>query len=1062
MHSSHRLPFTSSALKKLTAAVASALVLSSAAHAAGLGKLTVLSALGQPLRAEIELTSVSPEEASGLVAKLASPDAFRTANIEFNPALLSLRFNVEQRGGRQFIRVSSSQPLNEPFVDLLLEVSWNNGRLVREYTFLLDPAELRATQSAQVAAAGTRAEAAPGGTATSAAAPSAAQSAAQSSDTARAARNRRTPAERAERIEEGGRAAEEGQSAARSRYRVKPGDSLGKIATQVKPAEVSLDMMLVALYRANPEAFMGNNMNRLKSGRILTVPDSGAVGAIGEGEARGVVVAHAADFNAYRNKLAGQVAASDAEKTPRASQSGTGRITAKVEERPTAANESQDQLRLSKAAPNAPAGKGATLSSEDKIAKQRELEESQARVKELERNITDLQKLSEVKSKAGAEAQDNAAATPATAPAAPAAPAVLAPTEKPAAKKLPAIKPAVKPVEPAPEPGLFDFIMDNLTYLGAGAAVLLLAGLGIAQRRKKATVKPVSEPSILGVPTEPGHSLFAETGGQSVDTNNSVFNSSFAPSASQLDTNEVDPVAEADVYIAYGRDAQAEEILKEALRVHPDRLPVRLKLLEIYAARKDQRAFETQAGELYGITRGQGEEWAQAAALGQSIDPNNPLYTNNGAGAGFATAAAVGAGAAVAAGTAAAGHDALLSKDLDDAFLAADADTSYDNARNNDSAREPLSFDQHFADAMATAQPAAAAPTPGVPADDDNGLDFDLGGLAFEPPAAADHTALPSADVRDITAAVAARGDEVGDLEFDMGGFDLPPPAPTAAVAAPAGADEPLDFSFDMDFGATPAPNPVPQPDPHPADDDLLGHGLDADFDTDFTATPAAAPAPNTDIDMANLAREFDLPDLPSELHTGVPATPATPAAAASRDLKDPLFDLDAMDFGLEPTEAARPIAEPAPDLAFDLDDALPPATPAFSLEDDPFALPALDGLPAATPAPAESAAFAQHNLLEPQLAAPSFDLDLADHTQAMPNLNDARDDELETAHAAPAAEGIELSPAHMEMETKLDLAIAYQEIGDKEGARELLDEVIKGGSNEQAGRANAMRAALA
>jgi pilus assembly protein FimV len=87
----------SSALKQLTAAVASAMVLMSSAHAAGLGKLTVLSALGQPLRAEIELTSVSQEEAAGLAAKLASPDAFRTANIDFNPALLSLRFNVVQR-----------------------------------------------------------------------------------------------------------------------------------------------------------------------------------------------------------------------------------------------------------------------------------------------------------------------------------------------------------------------------------------------------------------------------------------------------------------------------------------------------------------------------------------------------------------------------------------------------------------------------------------------------------------------------------------------------------------------------------------------------------------------------------------------------------------------------------------------------------------------------------------------------------------------------------------------------------------------------------------------------
>jgi len=1037
MHPTHRLPLKSSALKKLTAAVASALVLSSAAHAAGLGKLTVLSALGQPLRAEIELTSVSPDEASGLVAKLASPEAFKNANIEFNPALLSLRFNVEQRGGRQFIRVSSSQPLNEPFVDLLLELSWNNGRLVREYTFLLDPAELRATQQAQVAAneaARSRSEAASAERVrpqVQEAAPSAGER----------ARSRRTPAERA--------------ASGSSEYRVKPGDSLGKIAAQVKPAEVSLDMMLVALYRANPDAFMGNNMNRLKSGRILTVPGADAVGAIGEGEARGTVVAHAADFNAYRNKLAGQVGASEAEKTPRASQSGAGRITAKVEERPTAANESQDQLRLSKAAPNAPAGKGATASTEDTIAKQRELEESQARVKELERNINDLQKLAEVRSKTGAEAQNNAAApaTPAVTAEKPADAVVV--QDKPAPKKLPAIKPAVKPPAPAPEPGLLDFIMDNLTYLGAGAAVLLLAALGISQRRRKAAAKPVAEPSILGVPTEPAHSMFAETGGQSVDTNNSVFNSSFAPSASQLDTNEVDPVAEADVYIAYGRDAQAEEILKEALRTHPERLPVRLKLLEIYAARKDQRAFETQAGELYGMTRGQGDEWAQAAALGQSIDPHNPLYAGTGAPMGGLGAAA--AGAAVGAGVAAAAaphHADLLSRDLDDAFLAADADQAQAEA-----ARQPMSFDQHFADAMATAQPAAAAPAPApAPAEDDHLLDFDLGGLAFEPVSTGDQTALPTPDVKEITA------NDVPDLEFDMGAFDTAPATPAAAPAAQAtpAADEPLDFSFDMDFGTPPAPNPVPQLDPHQNDvlggdlSDELG-ALDDDVPThDFSGALGMDTAPNTDIDMANLAKEFDLPDLPTELHTGVPAAgvPAAPETASpSTELKDPLFDLDAMDFGLEPQQPATH-GNPVPDLHFDLGDDTPaaPALPSFPLlsEDDPFAL------PAATPAPVEHAAFAPHDLLEPHLAAPSFDLDLADSPLPLPEVQDVATD------TGAAQAGGELSPAHMEMETKLDLAIAYQEIGDKEGARELLDEVIKGGTGEQINRANAMRAALA
>ena len=1012
MHASHRFPMKSSALKKLTAAVASALVLTSAAHAAGLGKLTVLSALGQPLRAEIELTSVSPEEAAGLAAKLASPEAFRNANIEFNPALLSLRFAVEQRGGRQFIRVSSTQPLNEPFVDMLLELSWNNGRLVREYTFLLDPAELRATQAAQVAAneapARTQAAAAP---------------AAATPAPAEPARPRRSsvrpPAENAPARE----------SAAASEYRVRPGDTLGRIAGQLKPADVSLDMMLVALYRANPEAFIGNNMNRLKSGRILAVPDADAVRATAPGEARGVVVAHAADFNAYRNKLAGQVGASEPVQAPSAGQGAAGKITAKVEERPTAANESQDQLRLSKAAPEAAGGKGATVAAEDRIAREKELADAQARVKELERNVGDLEKLATVKSKAGAEAEQNAAA--------PKPDAALV-EDKPAPKKLPAIKPA-KPAAPPPaEPGVFDFLMENLPLVGGGAAALLLAGLLVAQRRKKKDVRPVFEPAVASVPSEPAHSLFAETGGQSVDTNNSVFNSSFAPSASQLDTNEVDPVAEADVYIAYGRDAQAEEILKEALRTHPERLPVRLKLLEIYAARKDQRAFEAQAGELYGITRGHGDEWAQAAAMGLALDPLNPLYANSAA-----------PGAPVPSSEEL-GQQALLSKELDDAF----------RAPAQDEARAPMSFDQHFADAMGTAQP-APEPVGNAPTrnEDDNVLDFDLGGLSFEPVASTE----PAAPKHDAN-----------DLDFDMSDFETAVPA--AAAPAPASeakdpADDPLDFTFDFDAPApTPAPSPAADAAPAPVaaariEDDPL---FDLAFDQPNTPAPTVAPTPApTEFDMADLAREFDLPELPAE-------PPAAPEQARAADeLKDPLFDLDTMDFGLEEQPAK---AQPAPALDLDFADAGADAdvaheetrvptlasnpSPAF---DDPlFDLSHLpnetpEALPHAVPAPAASG-YAEADKIAPHFEAAAdvstLDLDLpADAALPLPEVHNLSGGE---------DAGNALSALHMEMETKLDLAIAYQEIGDKEGARELLEEVIRGGSDEQVSRANALRAALA
>jgi pilus assembly protein FimV len=980
----------SSALKKLTAAVASALVLTSAAHAAGLGKLTVLSALGQPLRAEIELTAVSGDEASGLAAKLASPEAFKAANIDFNPALLSLRFNVEQRGGRQFIRVSSTQPLNEPFVDMLLELSWNNGRLVREYTFLLDPAELRATQSAQVAAsesARPRTEAAPAN---------------QPSPAAPAAERPRRAA-RAETPESARPAAE---TTSQSRYRVKQGDSLGRIAAQLKPVDVSLDMMLVALYRANPDAFIGNNMNRLKSGRILTVPAGDAVRGTDDTEAHGVVVAHAADFNAYRNKLAGQVGASEPVKTPEPGQSAAGKITAKVEERPTAANESQDKLRLSKAAPNTPAGKGTTMSTEDRIAREKELADAQTRVRELERNVSDLEKVATIKSKTGAEAEKNAAA-PAPAPVATAPQA-----QQPAPKKLPAIKPAAKPAAAPPEPGLMDFIMDNLPLVGGGAAALLLGGLLVAQRRKKKVVKVVPEPSILGVPSEPAHSMFAETGGQSVDTNNSVFNSSFAPSASQLDTNEVDPVAEADVYIAYGRDAQAEEILKEALRTHPERYPVRLKLLEIYAARKDQRAFETQAAELYSMTRGQGDEWAQAAALGLTIDPLNPLYQHTAAPSGPVPS------------TAELGQQALLSKELDDVFGAPEA-----LATTAAPAAEPLDFSQHFADAMATAQPAPApvtnAPsTEPAPMEDDHVLDFDLGGLAFEPvePAPAPQaTTEPAVDLGGVH-----------DLDFDMSAFETPaapaPAEPSVALDKPLDEQErdPLDFSFDMDFAA-PAPNPVPQLEAH-TDDDLLSPA----------AAAAASTAAAADIEMANLAREFDLPDLPTELQANLPPEPEQSA-------RDPLFDLDAMDFGLdEPARTESPASIPTAALDEHLFDI--PVTPASA--DAPFAEPDRIVLEPAAP----------------QFDVGGFDLDLpADGSLPLPEVQSLSEPPQFAAPAEPAAqaESAALSAAHMEMETKLDLAIAYQEIGDKEGARELLDEVIRGGNPEQAARANSMRAAL-
>jgi len=166
-----------------------------------------------------------------------------------------------------------------------------------------------------------------------------------------------------------------------------------------------------------------------------------------------------------------------------------------------------------------------------------------------------------------------------------------------------------------------------------GLAVLLL-GYGayrVAQQRRK---KESLDSSFMESRLQPD-SFFGASGGQRVDTASSDLStgaSSMAYSPSQLDAvGDIDPVAEADVYLAYGRDLQAEEILKEALRHHPERVPVHVKLGEIYAKRQDRKALEAVATEVFKLTQGEGPDWARIADLGRALEPANALYQPGGA-----------------------------------------------------------------------------------------------------------------------------------------------------------------------------------------------------------------------------------------------------------------------------------------------------------------------------------------------------------------------------------------------------------------------------------------------
>lgn len=597
----------------------------SSAFALALGRITVQSALGEPLRAEIDIPEINAEEAASLRPTLARPEAFRSAGLEFNPALAGVQMSLQRRAdGRSYIRLVSERAVSEPFVDLILEASWSSGRIVRDYTILLDPPALRAR--APVQATPPQVVATPVAPARVATAPSAAAPAAAA----------RPPAAAAVPAPAG--------SSRPNTVTVHRGDTASQIARELKPAQVSLDQMLVALLRANADAFINGNLNLLKAGAVLTVPTTEQIAAVSESQASQTVIAQSRDFNAFRNKLASNA---PAQQVTAANRTASGTVQAKVEDKrsDTAA---PDKLTLSKGGADAKA-------AEEKIAQAKAAQDAAQRAAELARNVKDLSSLGAASAAAGSSATATATATAATASAtattapvtiAATAPAATAPVAAPSAAAAvaapasevaaapvvapapaPAAAPAPVPTKSGDEPGLLGQLLGNpLALTGIALLIALLAGLGLYRARKRREAAEVDS-AFLESRLQPD-SFFGASGGQRVDTNDgAATGSSMVYSPSQLDAaDDVDPVAEADVYLAYGRDLQAEEILKEALRSHPGRIAVHQKLLDIYAKRRDTQAFETMAKEAFRVVGGESAEWARICEQGQGIDPTNTLY----------------------------------------------------------------------------------------------------------------------------------------------------------------------------------------------------------------------------------------------------------------------------------------------------------------------------------------------------------------------------------------------------------------------------------------------------
>ena len=391
-------------------------------QAASLGKLSVFSSLGEPLNAEIDITPSAPEELDSLSAALASDAIYHDQGVERTATQSAVQFSVlKKENGSAVLKLSTAQAVTDPFLDMIIALSWKDGNVVREYTLLLDP-----SGQASVMVDNANVDA-PKSIVT------------KNSDVAGKDKH--------------------------DDVLVKKGDSLAAIAKSLQTPNVELNQLLIALYQENKQAFDGENMNRLKAGAVLAVPNQAVLASINAQDAQKEIQMHAAEWLAYKNKLAGLVADGDAVNQAD-HQVGSGKVTAKADEKPAATeSEARDVVKLSKSE-DGQAASADTL-KDDLAAKQNAMAEDDKKAGALEAQIADMKQLLAIKNKSLADTQNNAAKTPEVVT-------------------------------------LLDTINPSVLKAVAGVSVLLLLMIGL--RRRFATAKPLPTSDSADthqVPVEP-------------------------------------------------------------------------------------------------------------------------------------------------------------------------------------------------------------------------------------------------------------------------------------------------------------------------------------------------------------------------------------------------------------------------------------------------------------------------------------------------------------------------------------------------------------------------------
>ncbi|WP_409280353.1 FimV/HubP family polar landmark protein [Pseudomonas sp. KCJK8751] len=903
-------------IRKLVLAMAAASALSSGmANALGLGELTLKSAQNQPLDAEIELLDVRDLTAAEVAPSLAPPEDFSKAGVAFPTYLEDLTFTpVINPNGKSVLRVTSSQPLPEPVVKFLVQVMWPQGRLLRDYSVLLDQAKAQGDKPAAgnvvpaVTAAGS--------------------------------------------------------------YTTQRRDTLWQIAARNTQGG-SIQQTMIAIQALNPDAFIGNNINQLKVGQVLRLPDQQQIQNIPQGEATAEVAEQYAAWREGR-RLGPRARQLDATRRG-AAEAAPARIA------------QGDNLRL--VSPGNQAGADQAKALNDKLAvaqesldtSRRDNEELKSRMADLQSQLDKLQRLIELKNNQLARLEAQGAAAPAEPVAKPAPAAVdTAPKPVPAAEAAPAGQPD----------SVIDEIMGNPLLLGliAGSAflVLLLLLLLLARKRKAQQeaekhlrmARALEEEQGAGFDSDSASFDGVEVSAPSVTLSPAVVAASAAAATAAEKTAapafeaqpepQADPhaalLAEVEQCVAEGRLNRATDLLEPAVAAAPQRDDLRLKLMDVYARQGDQSAFVEQERKLPAS-----EQNSEAVA---GLKERYPAMLG---------LAAVGLGAAALAAEMDEQYVQELLQDQPDTPVVADVAPEEVPAAEPEVAIEP--------EAVALAEPEAAL---------EPEVDLDAELDAFDEVPTLD---APDLDEQDL------------DSAFDLSlGDDLPEQGPLAApLLDESVAQQPVVEEPVLDEPVLESVQPEDEP-------FAVGAELQADADAEFEAMLAQA-EPQPAVDLS----DFDL-------DISEPVAPAAPAAVDETPV-DVAAELAAFDS--EP--AFDPLSEF--DLPSDFDLSL-------SLEDDS---------PAAKSFASElDDVNAELDKLSQSLESPSLE----------PHFTS------EDAAAQPEPEPLDdldfdFFSGSDEVATKLDLARAYIDMGDNQGARDILDEVVKDGDDSQRQEAEDMLSRL-